>query len=378
MQDRHGYYLYYGTDSDGVARKIEMQMAEFGKILPFEKLSLSRPKNHGAQKLLRALPTATYGYNYEEVFEQMKDPAAVYMRQGLFDADLIRFFRRVKAAYPHCVTIIEFPSFPYLKDRFSHGFKGNLRSIPIHVKDLLIRGKLKSCVDYISTFSDYPRIYGVPTLHIRNGIRVDDITPLTGTEDDTVDLFAVALMAKHHGFERIIQGIADYYRGGGRRKVLLHLVGNGVEQPRYEKMVADLGIGEHVKLYGRRVGAELDAIYERADLAVASLGIYKLGLKVGSFIKTGEYLSKGLPMITGSPVDVLDHADFPYFLEFPNDASPIDIGRVIDFYDKIYGEADRAAVIHAVRAYAYKKLDISVALQPVTDVMRAAAEEQEQ
>ena len=121
--------------------------------------------------------------------------------------------------------------------------------------------------------------------------------------------------------------------------------------------------------YGKKTGAELDEIYEKVDLAVASLGLYKIKIEVGSFIKTGEYLAKGLPMITGSKVDVLDHNEFDYFLEYTNDSTPIAIERMIEFRDRIYADG-RKKVKSDIREYAFKKVDISVSMQAVTDVMR--------
>ena len=370
MNKLNGYYIYYGTDSDGVDRKIDMQINEFEKYLSVKKLKLSRPDVKGiVKKLYQSIPVVAFNYNYDLVLSEIVDPHLVYIRRGIIDSGLIHFLKNLKERFPLCIVIMEFPVYPYYKEGLSRGFRNSMRMIPIYTKDLIYHGKLKKYVNYVSTFYEGSYIYGIPTLRIFNGINVDTIIPIKSPLDDTIDLFSVALMAKHHGFERVIKGLSDYYKSGGTRDVKLHLVGYGPEKPYYEKLVAQYGLNNRVLFYGRKVGSELDDIYEKADIAIASLAIYKLNLQVGSFIKTGEFLSKGLPIITGCPVDILDHSEFDYFLEFENNENPIDIDRIVQFYDDIYQKKPRKTVVEEIRKYAYKMVDMSVALKAVTDII---------
>lgn len=367
-----GYYIYSILDKKaltGVTRKINMQTAQFQKVLPFTQININTGAFSGLQKVLRLFPTAKYS-DYEKALPDLDDPGVLYFRRSHIDKGLVVFLKKLKAEHPGCLVIMEMPVFPYFKDAYCHNLRHFIRNSPLWIKDCIYRKKLKGLVDYIATFSDDKEILGIPALHIFNGIDVDSVVPRTPREPDgALHITSVAVMAVHHGFERLIQGIADYYAGGGKRDILYRVVGFGNEEPRYRALVSELGLEDRVIFCGKKTGAELDEIYNETDIAVTSLGMYKIGIKVGSFIKTGEYLAKGIPMLTGCTVDVLDHSDFDYFIEFPSDETPIDIQKVLEFYDEISSRGSEK-MINEIRAYAYKKVDGSVAMKSVTDVMR--------
>lgn len=371
---KQGYYIYNVLEdfaAEGVLRKINMQVGEFEKVMPFTRINVNRGRLSTLQKLMRVLPFCRH-FDYKKDIGKLEDPKVIYVRRSIIERGLIDFFKNIKKEYPDCLIILEMPVFPYFKDAFCHSVPHFIRNLPLWFKDTIYRKKLYRYVDYISTFSDEKEICKVPTLKIKNGIQVDKVAPLSPREDDgCLNIMSVAVMAVHHGFERFIEGMARYYENGGKRNVVYHVVGYGPEEEYYRSLVSKYGLGDRVIFYGKKTGEELDRIYEKTDMALASLGMYKINLKSGSFIKTGEYLAKGLPMITGCEVDVLDHSDFDYFIEFPNDASPIDIEKVIDFYDGLVSRG-KEKMIADIRAYAYKKADMSVALSSVTDVMRSA------
>lgn len=374
----NGYYIFFGSNSDGVNRKIDMQIKEFSKVMNFTKILVSKPPAPVYKKVLRAWPFASLGYCFDDVFKQLESPKCIYLRRTTIDSGLIGFLRRVKSCYPDCMVIWEIPAYPYFKDSYCNNLKHFIRMSPLLVKDCLNKGYLKKCADYISTFSFDKEILGLPTLKILNGIYVDDITPISNyTRTDTLNLISVAMMSPHHGYERLIKGLADYYSNGGQRKIVYHSVGYGSEEKYYRDLVDQYKMQDHVIFYGKKNGQELEILYESMDIAVASLGLYKKDIKIGSFIKTGEYLSKGLPMITGSPVDVLSHDDFEYFIEFSNNDSPIDINQVISFYDNICLKKAKKDIIQDIRAYAYKKVNMPMALKNVTDVMKNITKERQ-
>ncbi len=365
-----GYYIFFGTNSDGVVNKINNQIRVFNKYGHCTKILIEKPKRLSLlEKIMRSWPTAALGYSFEPYLEMLDEPNYIYIRRTTVDSGLIDYLHAIKEKYPECTVIWELPVYPYFRDSYCNNTKHFLRMFPLYIKDVLYRRQLKKYVDYIATFSDYDTIFGIPSLHIRNGICVDDVKPIENRQfDDTIDLLSVAMMSPHHGFERIILGLAEYYKNGGIRNIKYHSVGYGEELEKYKQLVKQNGIESHVVFYGRKNGAELDAIYEKSDLAIASLGLYKKGIVVGSFIKTGEYLAKGLPMITGSKVDVLDKNEFDFFIEFPNDPSPIDMNKVVAFYDMICSKG-KNMVIAQSRDYAYKKVDMVVAMKSVLDII---------
>lgn len=364
----NGYYIYFGTKSAGVENKVNNQIKELSKFGQCTKIIIEKDhRSTAAEKVIRSFPTVSLGYKFDLYLAMIKSPDYIYIRRTTVDSGLICFMKDIKNMYPKCCIIWELPVYPYFKDSYCNNIKHFARMFPLYIKDVIYRNQLQGYVRFISTFSDFNRIFGINTLKIRNGICVDDVLPITSDQDDIIDIISVAMMSPHHGFERLIKGIADYYQSGGERKIKYHAVGYGSQLEMYKELVKKYSLEDIVVFYGKKTGSELDQLYEKADLAVASLGLYKKGITVGSFIKTGEYLAKGLPMITGSPVDVLDSNDYKLFVEFPNDASPIDINKVVSFYDSIYKGNNRAEVINTARNYAYQKVDMKVAMKSVTD-----------
>ena len=91
----------------------------------------------------------------------------------------------------------------------------------------------------------------------------------------TIRLLAVATFQKSHGYERVIKGLALYYHGSADSKVELYLVGNGEETIKYKKMVQRYELEPYVIFCGRKIGSELDYLYESMDIALGPFGLYK-------------------------------------------------------------------------------------------------------
>ena len=185
--------------------------------------------------------------------------------------------------------------------------------------------------------------------------------------DDEISLIAVAYMQRHHGYERLIEGMKEYYKQqGNKKKIILHLVGDGPEKGMYTKLVDQYNLQDVVKFYVTKSGEELDALYNSSDIALASFGMYRLGIygKV-SVLKSRECLAKGMPMITGCEIDVIND-DFPYAKTFANDSSVVDMNEVVEFYETIRkngkNKVDNALCI---REYAYKNVDMGHVMLPI-------------
>ena len=173
------------------------------------------------------------------------------------------------------------------------------------------------------------------------------------TTDDTIDLLCVALMQPYHGYERLLYGLKNYLQNGGKRKILIHIVGEGPEKENYEKIVAKEKLDSNVIFYGRKGGEELEKIFEKGDIGVCSLGSYKKNVFWSSELKSKEYLAKGMPIIAGVNLDIFDLISDKYYLQFANDSSVIDMGKIVGFYDGLYG-TDKKAVAGKIRKMAEK------------------------
>ena len=86
--------------------------------------------------------------------------------------------------------------------------------------------------------------------------------------------------------------------------------------------------------------------------------MYKKGLNFSCDLKSREAVARGIPMVTGCPIDIFTSQNYKYYLEFPTNSSELDIQKIVDFYDKIYREENGKAVIENIRNYAFQTIDM--------------------
>ncbi len=183
--------------------------------------------------------------------------------------------------------------------------------------------------------------------------------------DSTIRLLAVAVLQKSHGYERIIKGFERYYQRGMSRKIEFHIVGDGKELAKYKRLVRQYHLENYVLFHGRKEGRELDRIYDHADLALGAFGLYKRGIYKSSLLKIREYLSKGLPIVSGCRDDAIVQG-YKYYLEVPNNSMIIDLKELVDFYEAVYEAGmSRRQVHEEIRKYACENIDISITMMPV-------------
>ncbi len=263
-------------------------------------------------------------------------------------------------------TIMEIPTYPYVPELKKQGKKG------IH-KRIIDASFRNSCAKYIDRFavplySD--DIMGRPCIEIRNGIEVNDISERKRRiPDGKIHLLAVAMMAPWHGYDRMINGMHQYYSNGGKRELILHLVGQGAASSTYRELIEKYGLGERIIQHGRMHGEELDEMYDLADIGVGSLGIHRTELKRTNTLKILEYMAKGIPVIC-EPSEYGIPQNSPYRLTIPNDESSIDIGDVISFFESVYKGRPVDVVISDIREECKKNCSVKAGLTGVLNYIR--------
>lgn len=253
---------------------------------------------------------------------------------------LISFFKKLKKAGIHSVT--EIPTYPY-DDEFKN-FDWKARwGLKI---DQLFRHRLYQQMDALVTFSDAERIFGQRTIRISNGVDFDSIPlhepPLSlerAGGEAALHLIGVAEVHFWHGFDRLVAGIGEYYKHGGKRDVCFHIVG-GVhpdymhdlpQAPGFQTLIDKYGIADKIIFHGILFGSELDDVFNQCQFAIGSLGRHRSGITVIKTLKNREYATRGIPFIYSEQDSDFDHQ--PYVLKAPADESPIDIQRIIVFMD---------------------------------------------
>lgn len=366
---KKGYYIHFeGRSSIGVSKKIDMQMEEFSKHYDMKELEVIPLPRSLPQRILGLFPTASITRNYEQSLNKLEAPDFIYVRRTVADRAYVGFWKKIKEKYPKCKIIIEIFTYPYDKDDFA---KWN--AWPFYIKELLYRRKLRKYVDRFVTYTDDQRIFGVPTICTTNGVQVANIGMVKGEyRENRITLVGVAFMQRHHGYERIIEGMGKYYQQDGNPyTVELLLVGDGPEKPRYQELVSKHHLEDYVTFYANMSGKALDELYDRSDITLGSFGMYKLGLDRLTALKTRECLAKGMPIITGCKIDVLDD-DYQYVKNFPNNAQSVDIEEIVKFYEKIRKISDDKTVIASrIREFAAERVDMKSVMQPIVDYIES-------
>lgn len=251
---------------------------------------------------------------------------------------LIGLFRRLARLGIHSVT--EIPTYPYDQE-----FRGYPLQDRLLLKvDQLFRRRLAQQMDGIVTFSDCTTIFGQLCINISNGVDFA-ATPMVVPrqhDDTSVHLIGVAEVHYWHGYDRLIAGLGLYYRqyGASARRVVFHLVGKvdergmkaeGRSVPSFSELIDAYGLHDVVVFHGQLFGRELDDVFNQCDFAVGSLARHRSGITRIKTLKNREYATRGLPFVY-SETDA-DFDSQPYVLKVPADETPVDIRRILDFYD---------------------------------------------
>lgn len=368
---KKGYYIHFeGRSSIGISKKIDMQTASLSRYFDMGEVEVRTIKRSLLQRIIGLFPTASIKRDYKSALAKLDSPDFLYVRRAVADRAYVHFWKQVKEKYPGCKLIIEVFTYPYDKDDFARW-----DAWPFYIKELLYRGKLKKYVDAFVTYSEDTEIFGVPTIRTINGIQLETISPAKGAyQENKITMMAVAYMQSHHGYERIIEGLHRYYqKPGNKYTVELLLIGDGPEKPFYQSLVQKYHLENYVRFYQTMSGDALDEMYDISDIALASFGTYKKGVYTRlSALKTREYLAKGIPIITGCEIDVLD-SRYEFVRNFPNNAEPVDINEVIAFYDNIkQKKTDKHAVINTIRQFAESHVSMDSAMKPIVDYIGAS------
>ena len=363
---KKGYYIHFQVrTSIGVCKKIDMQMEEFRKFYDMREVEVETPERSLVERIVGLFPVCSIRRNYSQALESIDNPKFLYVRRAVADKAYVGFLRQVKQKFPDCKIIIEIFTYPYDKDEF---WKWN--AWPFYFKEIIYRGKLERYVDRFVTYTQDKEIFGIPTICTINGINVESVRMVQGEyHANQLTMIGVAYMQRHHGYERIIEGLYEYYQKHDHKyAVELLLIGDGPEKEKYQELVKKYDLQDYVRFYPAMSGAELDEMYDKSDIALASFGTYKSGFfgKL-SALKTRECMAKGMPMITGCEIDVLDE-NYKYVKNFENGPQTVDISEIIGFFECITKEeTSKQKVAQSIRQYALQTVSMEPAMQPIID-----------
>lgn len=300
---------------------------------------------------------------------QKSDYIAAYIRFQFFSEDVREMLHLLHEH--NCIVLMEFPTFPYEGELHKQGLKGEIKLLC----DKLFRSTCAENIDAFVTQAEDSYIYGTRCIKVLNGLDYSKhpLRTLKVPATNEVHCVAVASMLPWHGYDRFILGMADYYNKNLdiNLKVFLHLVGDGVEIQKYQKIVVDNNLKEYVFFHGMQGGKSLENIVSNCDIAIGSLGAFRINLKKLSTLKSREYCAWGFPTVNCTSTDIIEDND-PYCLFVPEDESNVNIDEVVKFYKKVYFESGEGIneIARKIRSNAEQISDIRKVFTPVISFIK--------
>ena len=297
-------------------------------------------------------------WNYKK--EYSKVDFIYFRKQSVVDWRFISFFKKIKNN-GNTIIFVEIPTFPYEGE-----FGSSLRSRLALLVDHYFRKQLKFCIDRIvvTGLNMSDTLWRIKTINIVNGIDLSVVRIRSFiSHGDIINLTCVAKFSPWHGYERLLLGLASYYKNGGEKKIQILMV--GPEKKRYEDIAYALDIGKYVRFLGKLTGEKLDEIYNITDIGICSLGRYKSGIDIVGDLKSRDLMAKGIPMLCGCKIDILIGREYKYAYYANNDASDIDIKSLVDYYNELRSYESVDSITTNIRNEAENLIDYGRTFQDV-------------
>lgn len=300
---------------------------------------------HYRESILKVLKKVLFKKKYD----------LIYIRfPGSIDYSMYKTFKFLNSQ--EAKVLLELPTYPIggeLQGRLNK-YKKNKKYLNfifysfVYSVHLFFSRKIYRYVHKIVTFMPYNKIWGVPTIIIDNGVNIKEYKPLEKKliSTDSVYLIGVANVALWHGFDRVIAGIVKYYENSNsKREVFFNIVGESRITHELKKEVKRVGMEKYVTFSGALQGEQLQAEYQKADIAISSLGMHRINVLHGSTLKSKEYCAYGIPFVLAYHEKEISE-DFPYALQMSSDDSPILIESILEFHHNIKNQGNYQQDMH--------------------------------
>jgi len=198
-----------------------------------------------------------------------------------------------------------------------------------------------------------------------NGIDVKSIpVKKEMRKTDRIEIICVADFTKWHGYDRLLRGLAQYK---GLPPVHVHMVGNGPETEAYKRIVHAKKLGSKVTFWGRCDGKELNRLIDRSDVAVSSLGLFRMGWRDASPLKSREYCVRGIPFCYAGNDDDF-HERLFFVKKIASEEKAVHVKELVHFAVEMRG---RKNVAREMQEYAHENLSWDVKMGKVGDYLKS-------
>ena len=261
----------------------------------------------------------------------------VYIRHMIPSFKLLDFLIWLKRKKIY--IIYEIPTYPYFAEQFRTARKKYRALIKIFL-DILFAVPIYKCVNRIAIIKSNTKVKKYSKMiEINNGV---DISQLSIKKYDIKEsdrifrMVAVGTIYPYHGYDRMLEGLANCKEKVEDTIIEFHIVGESYTIENLKKKAENLGL-KHVVFHGMKTTEELNELYQNFDIGVGCLALFRRNANIDTTLKIIEYYCRGIPVIT-SGISPMDEFNPEYTIHIPNDNSLIDIIYIYNEFTKMKKE----------------------------------------
>lgn len=205
---------------------------------------------------------------------------------------------------------------------------------------------------------------------LSNGIDVDNI-PFTKFKYFDGRQLRIIFVASYfypwHGLDFILDSLRAYK---GKIKIHLDIVGTVSKRDKSTiQTLQNTSANITVKVHDEKYGTELDELFEKANIALSSLALYRKKMKEASPLKTREYVARGIPFVYRYlDTDLTGRENFALKLK---ETEKINIEDIVEFA-KSLNKFENLSM--TMRDFAYKNLDLKIKMSQLFEFLKELKE----
>lgn len=215
---------------------------------------------------------------------------------------------------------------------------------PTYILDMFYTPIVRKKIDLVAIMAKHEDPWGVRAVQIDNGIDLKNYPKQKKSPSSKIRLISVSNEHAGHAYYKVVNGLADYYKKGGKEDIIINFVGEYTDATK--KLIIENRLEDRFVFWGKMCGQPLDNVFNESDLGLGAFSHRKDDS--GSCIKTKEYFARGVPFINGWKELAFDDS-YPYVLRFDTAEETIDFFQVVSFYHRI--EKDNK-VVDSMRSFA--------------------------
>jgi glycosyltransferase involved in cell wall biosynthesis len=172
-------------------------------------------------------------------------------------------------------------------------------------------------------------------------------------DSTTFRMATAGTLYPYHGYDRILQGLADCNEIVDGIPVEFHIVGESQTIDELDRLSNRLGL-QRVYFHGRKDAATLNDLFRNYHVGLGCLALHRRHANVDTALKIIEYWMRGLPCVTSGVVPLKHFAET--VITVPDDEAAVDISSIFHAYRSIEEKTLENLADYSRQAFCWKNI----------------------